>query len=176
MFTLSKLTAAVTVGLMAASSTLAQTCSPQFTEGTPYAIASNINDSYIWLFNGASAGVPSAVHLEVVPPQFSTWFLTSTSDGGWTISIDSPAVTCVTAPAGEDATLTTGSCANAAGTNADFSISCASCTDSEATSCTLVAASSQECVIVPGDSDGDPSIRSLECTGTPEELWNIFAP
>lgn len=35
------MTAAVSVGVMAASLTLAQSCSPQFTEGTPYAIASN---------------------------------------------------------------------------------------------------------------------------------------
>lgn len=41
MFTPSKMTAAVSVGVMAASLTLAQSCAPQFTEGTPYAIASN---------------------------------------------------------------------------------------------------------------------------------------
>ncbi|KAF9071517.1 hypothetical protein BDP27DRAFT_1321880 [Rhodocollybia butyracea] len=173
MFALSKPTAAIAVALVSAVSTLAQTCSPHFSEGTPYAIASNLNDEYIWLFNGASAGTPSAVHLEPLPPADSPWFLTSTSDGGWTISLDSPAVTCVAAPA--DALLTTQSCANAAGTDIDFTISCASCTDNVATACTLVAATTNECVIVPGDSHGDPSIRTLECTGTPEELWDFSA-
>jgi hypothetical protein len=85
MFSLSfKFTAVI--ALVAASSVTAtparrQTCSPQFTPGTGYDIQSSINgmsysvfanaymnqcrssDTFIWLFNGASAGSPSAVHL-----------------------------------------------------------------------------------------------------------------
>ncbi|KAJ7938219.1 hypothetical protein B0H13DRAFT_1942093 [Mycena leptocephala] len=149
MFSLSfKLTAAI--ALVVASSVTAtptrrQMCSPQFTPGTGYDIQSSINDTFVWLFNGASAGSPSAVHLEVIPLGIQPWFFTETSNGGWTISIDSPAVTCVLAPS--NALLTTGSCTSS---SADLTISCA--------------------------SHGDPSIRSAECTGSPQQLWNVVTP
>ncbi|KAJ7938232.1 hypothetical protein B0H13DRAFT_1942142, partial [Mycena leptocephala] len=177
MFSLSfKFTAAI--ALVAASSVTAtparrQTCSPQFTPGTGYDIQSSINDTFIWLFNGASAGSPSAVHLEPIPLGIQPWFFTETSTGGWTISIDSPAVTCVLAPS--NALLTTGSCTSS---SADLTISCASCGDdaAPATDCTLSIPAANECINVPGDSHGDPSIRSAECTGSPQQLWNVVTP
>ncbi|KAE9382287.1 hypothetical protein BT96DRAFT_1010953 [Gymnopus androsaceus JB14] len=106
---------------------------------------------------------------EVVPE--SSWILTPTSDGGYTVRVDAQA--CVAAPAGIDPPLTSTPCINVAGTDADFMISCNSCTDGRATACTFIAASNQQCVKVPGDSDGDPEIVSFECTGSPEELWDI---
>ncbi|KAJ3926706.1 MAG: hypothetical protein NXY57DRAFT_701704 [Lentinula lateritia] len=166
--------------LLAATTTTAfptarqTTCTPSFTPGVGYAVSSNINDSYVWQYNGASAGVLSAVYLFVfqlpTPPEFEPWNLTSTSTGGWTISSDSPS-SCVLAPA--DTTLTTGSCSNAAGSDADFAISCSSCTDTSATACTLTVASTSECVNVPGDSDGNPEVRTMECTGSPQQLWDF---
>ncbi|KAJ4484570.1 hypothetical protein C8R41DRAFT_921496 [Lentinula lateritia] len=162
--------------LLAATTTTAfptarqTTCTPSFTPGVGYAVSSNINDSYVWQYNGASAGVLSAVYLLPTPPEFEPWNLTSTSTGGWTISSDSPS-SCVLAPA--DTTLTTGSCSNAAGSDADFAISCSSCTDTSATACTLTVASTSECVNVPGDSDGNPEVRTMECTGSPQQLWDF---
>ncbi|KAF9061349.1 hypothetical protein BDP27DRAFT_364282 [Rhodocollybia butyracea] len=154
MFALSKPTTAIAIAL-----------------GTPYTIASNLNDTLVWLFNGASEGTPNAIHLVPLPPTVSsTWILTSTSDGGWTIS-EGP-VDCVAAPA--DSLLTTNTCENAAGTDIDFAISCATCTGNEATGCTLIAASTNDCVTVPSASDPNDQVRTLECTGTAEELWDFF--
>ncbi|KAJ3786855.1 hypothetical protein GGU10DRAFT_386295 [Lentinula aff. detonsa] len=175
--TMLTLIAAVTTGLMlavAASPAVRQTtCTPSFAQDTAYHISSNINDSYVWQFNGASAGILSAVYLIVLPPEFEPWYLTETSTGGWSIAYESPTTDCVIAPA--DTTLTTGSCSNLSGTAADFAISCSSCSDTTMTACTLTAASTSECVNVPGDSDLNPQIRSLECTGSPEQLWDFTA-
>ncbi|KAJ4469575.1 hypothetical protein J3R30DRAFT_1569773 [Lentinula aciculospora] len=180
MFASSKLTAAglILAVSTAASSVIRQTaCAPSFTEGTAYHVSSNINDSYVWQFNGASAGTLSAVYLIPSPPEIEPWYLTETSTGGYTISdplrFDSPTGSCVLAPA--DTTLTTGSCSNASGTDADLAISCSSCSDTTMTACTLTVASTTECVTVPGDSDGNPQIRSMECTGSPQQLWDFVA-
>ncbi|KIK50997.1 hypothetical protein GYMLUDRAFT_78367 [Collybiopsis luxurians FD-317 M1] len=172
---LASLTAAV---VLAVSSALAQTCSPQLTVGAPYDIKSHIDDSYIWLFNGASDSNPSGVHLEQIPPGLEPWYFYSTSSGSWTISINQidPPVNCVLAPSDSQGDvlklLTTGSCSDS--TDADMIISCQSCgDDGSATACTLFVPGHDECVNVPGDSNGDPSVRTLECTGSPEQLWDL---
>ncbi|KAJ3721133.1 hypothetical protein FB446DRAFT_785575 [Lentinula raphanica] len=175
------LTAVVTAGsLMLAASSVATplarqtTCTPSFTSGTGYQVSSNINDSYVWQFNGASAGTLSAVYLIPSPPEIEPWYPTQLSTGGWSIDALSLIDTaCVSAPA--DTYLTTGSCSNLAGTSSDFAISCSSCSDTTMTACTLTAASTSECVTVPGDSDGDPRVRSMECTGSPQQLWDFVA-
>ncbi|KAJ4469574.1 hypothetical protein J3R30DRAFT_1569762 [Lentinula aciculospora] len=184
MFSSSKVAATLIALILTASSAAASptlhytrqtACTPAFAEGTAYHISSNINDSYVWQFNGASAGTLSAVYLEYFPypPFVEPWYLNETSTGGYIISSYDSTDACVLAPA--DTTLTTGSCSNPSGTDADISISCQSCTDTAMTACTLTVASTSECVNVPGDSDGDPRIRSLECTGTPEQLWDFVA-
>ncbi|KIK50996.1 hypothetical protein GYMLUDRAFT_78366 [Collybiopsis luxurians FD-317 M1] len=76
---LASLTAAAV--LFATSSALAQTCSPQLTVGAPYDIKSNIDDTYIWVFNGASHGTPSAVYLVCIPPKSTHIMFSPVSTG-----------------------------------------------------------------------------------------------
>ncbi|KAF5360218.1 hypothetical protein D9757_011400 [Collybiopsis confluens] len=135
-------------------------------------------NSFVWLFNGASRGTPSATP---VPTKNSAWYINAadSESGNWTISINesNPPVTCVLAPSNSEGDvlklLTTGSCSDS--TDADVSITCQTCGNdgSSGTACTIFVPGHDECVNVPGDSDGNPDIRTAECTGSPQQLWDI---
>ncbi|KAF5368300.1 hypothetical protein D9757_010527 [Collybiopsis confluens] len=116
-----------------------------------------------------------------VPTKNSAWYINAadSESGNWTISINesNPPVTCVLAPSNSEGDvlklLTTGSCSDS--TDADVSITCQTCGNdgSSGTACTIFVPGHDECVNVPGDSDGNPDIRTAECTGSPQQLWDI---
>ncbi|KAJ6530377.1 hypothetical protein DFH09DRAFT_1285071 [Mycena vulgaris] len=173
---------AFVVAVSVASRALA-TCTPTFTEGTPYTVSMTELPSFAWINNGTIGFL--GVNLKSTVPA-TEWYLSTTPFGGYIFSLepalDTDTSSCLYASRnakvpGSGKIYSSLGCFDGAGEldlNEDFTFTCVECESNGGTNCSIRSSVTKECANTPDNELHYPSGEDEEdqiVTATCSEIW-----